>query len=64
MKHCGIVNFFANYCLATGVLAIIAVILVVSGVNEDRIVKFVNDHRNAFSFIQAYLAYYITELEG
>lgn len=63
MKYCGIVNFFANYCLAAGVLVIIAVFMIVSGVNEDRIVKFVNDHRNAFSFIQAYLAYCITEFE-
>ena len=64
MKYCGIANFFVNYCIAAGALTIIAVILVVSGVNEDRIVNFINDHRNAFSFIQAYLAYYITELEG
>ncbi len=57
-----IVDYFFCYVLAGAILVIFCIMLISIGVTEESVVSFVNNHRNAMCFIQAYIGYRLTEI--
>ena len=58
-----IIEYSISYALAGMFLMILLAVPIMFGITEDSIIQFAEEHRGIIGFLQAYIAYKITECE-
>ena len=56
------IEYCISYALAGMLLMIFLAVPIRFGVTEDSVIRFAQEHRGIIEFLQAYMAYKITEL--